>query len=161
MDIFYESESSLDEIQQAGIEIFQHIYRCPGTPLSTIRLTQFNRQSKAGIIRPESLSPTDSAALQHSMRAYLQIQDWLVLQSMSLKPEEYGWTCGRFGYEPIFMTEPVAPENLLKFVSCNCKGDCTSQRCSCQKNNVRCVTACGNCHGKLCKNAESVDVANG
>ena len=61
------------------------------------------------------------------------------------------------GYEPICMTEPAAPDSLLKFISCNCKTGCSSQRCSCKKNNVRCVTARGHCQGKECKNIDSVD----
>jgi hypothetical protein len=157
MDIFYDEHSSREAIQQAGIRIFQHMYKSPKLSLSTIRVNQFNKQSKAGVIRPEGLAPTDSAAAQHSLRAFLQVQDWKSLDSRSLNPEEYGWTIGRFGYEPILMTEPIAPENLLKFISCNCKGDCSTQRCSCKKNNVKCVTACGNCHGHQCKNTEPVE----
>ena len=157
MDTFYNEKSTEGDIQQAGIDIFQHVYRCLGTALSTIRIHHFNRQSKAGVIRPEGLPPTDSAAAQHSLRAYLQLQDWLVLQSMSRNPLKYGWYRGTFGYEPVFMTAAVAPDHLLKFISCNCKGDCSSQRCSCKKNGVKCITACGHCHGKQCKNIESID----
>ena len=157
MEIFCDGESTKEDLQHAGLEIFQHLYKSPGTPLSTIRVHQFNKQSKAGVIRPESLPPTDSAAIQHSLRAFLQLQDWMVLQSMSRDPLEYGWIHGSFGYEPVFMTEPAAPDSLLKFISCNCKTGCSNQRCSCKKNNVRCVTACGHCHGKECKNVESVD----
>ena len=48
------------------------------------------------------------------------------------------------------MLEPMAPEELLKFTSCNCKGDCSNQRCSCKKNDVKCIAACGNRKGKNC-----------
>ena len=74
----------------------------------------------AGIIKPETLPPTDGAATQHSLRAYLQTQDWILLQSMSLDPTNYGWAIGAHGFEPIPMLEPIAPEELLKFTSCNC-----------------------------------------
>ena len=54
-------------------------------------------------------------------------------------------------YEPI-VTMPMAPESLLKFVSCNC--NCSTKRCSCYKNKVKCISACGQCHGTDCKNVE-------
>ena len=155
LDVFYNEDSTQEEIQRAGIEIFQYIYKSHGTPLSKIRLHRYNKQSKIGVIRPESLPLTDSAAAQHSLRTYLQLQDWLVLRSMSRDPLEYGWIRNVCGYEPVVMTEPMAPDNLLKFVSCNCKANCATQRCSCKKNKVKCISACGNCYGTDCKNVDS------
>ena len=75
METFCNGESTKEDLQHAGLEIFQHLYKSPGTPLSTIRVHQSNKQSKARVIRPESLPPTDSAAIQHSLRAFLQRQD--------------------------------------------------------------------------------------
>ena len=153
-DVFYSADSTIEDISKAGVELFQSIYNSLGTPLSKLRLHRYDKQSKAGVIRPEGLPPTDSAASQHSLRAYLQLQDWLLLQSMSRDPLDYGWCRHASGYEPVMMTEPMAPEHLLKFVSCNCKGSCLTQRCSCQKNNMKCISACGNCHGTDCKNVK-------
>ena len=155
LDVFYNDKSSNKEIQSAGICIFQYIYKSYGVPLSRTRHQRYNKQAKAGVIRPESLPPTDSSAEQHSLRAYLQLQDWCILQSMSRDPLNYGWLLSPCGYEPVLMTQPVAPENLLKFVTCGCKGDCSTQRCSCTKNKVKCIAACGNCHGINCKNIHS------
>ena len=106
------------------------------------------------MIRPEGLPPTNSSAAQHSLRAYLQLHDWLELCSMSRDPLQYGWFRSAFGYEPVMMTDPMAPDHLLKVVSCNCKGTCSTQRCSCKKSNVKCIPACGQCHGTACKNIE-------
>ncbi|KAI4802447.1 hypothetical protein KUCAC02_020283, partial [Chaenocephalus aceratus] len=88
----------------------------------------------AGLIKPETLPPTEGAAAQHSLRAYLQTQDWILLQSMSLNPSDYGWTLGVHGYEPVPTLDPMAPEELLQFTSCNCNGDCSNRRCSCKRN---------------------------
>lgn len=137
---------------RSGIAIFQYIYHAPGTTLGAIRYSMFSRKAAAGIIKPETLPPTDGAATQHSLRAYLQTRDWMLLQSMSLDPTNYGWAIGAHGFEPIPMLEPMAPEKLLKFTSCNCKGDCSNRRCSCKKNDVKCIAACGNCKGITCKN---------
>ena len=134
---------------------FSILYKSYGVALSKTRVYRYNKQAKVGTIKPESLPPTDSAAAQHSLRAYLQLQDWCNLKSMSRDPLSYGWFLSPFGYEPILMTEPMAPENLLKFITCNCKGNCATQRCSCKKNQVKCIPACGNCHGTDCKNVAS------
>ena len=56
------------------------------------------------------------------------------------------------GYEPVPTLEPMAPDKLLEFTSCNCRGDCSNQWCSCRKNDVKCISACGNCKGITCKN---------
>ena len=37
---------------------------------------------------------------------------------------EYGLKQGEQGYAPVPTTDPIAPDYLLKFVSCNCAGDC-------------------------------------
>ena len=92
LDVFYDKNSTVDEITSAGISTFQFIYNGTGTPLSEERLNRFNKQqSKIGVLRPEGLPPTDGAAAQHSLRAYLQLHDWIKLQSMSRDPTMYGW----------------------------------------------------------------------
>ena len=56
--------------------------------------------------------------------------------------------------EPIMTLDNNDSANLLRFVSCNCSGDGATKRCSCKKNNVKYISACGGCHGILCKNNE-------
>ena len=136
----------------------QFIYKSKETPLPTQRVDKFKKQSKAGILRPESYPPTVGSTRQHSLRAYLQLQDWLVLKSMSREATLYGWyVTSAYKFEPVLTLEPVAPENLLKFVSCNCFGNCSTKRCVCRKNNVKCISACGNCRGNQCNNMENED----
>ena len=65
--------------------------------------------------------------------------------------DEYGWTVGVHGYEPVPTVDPMAPEELLRFTSCNCQGDCNTQWCSYKKNSVQCISACGICKGITCK----------
>ena len=154
LDVFYNEKSTHDQIRDAGIQIIQFVYKSQGISLATLRFNIYNKQSKAGVLNPKSLPPTNCAAEQHSLRSYLQLQDWLSLQNMSRDPRQFGWY-EKFGrYEPIPTTAAVAPPNLLKFVSCNCSCDCNTRRCSCRKNNVKCISACGKCHGKECNNIE-------
>ncbi|KAF3851192.1 hypothetical protein F7725_012964 [Dissostichus mawsoni] len=152
MDIFLDTQATKDAVIQAGTTIFQYIYHAPGTALGEIRHNMFSRKAAAGLIKPETLPPTEGAAAQHSLRAYLQTQDWILLQSMSLNPSDYGWTLGVHGYEPVPTLDPMAPEELLQFTSCNCNGDCSNRRCSCKRNGVKCISACGVCKGISCNN---------
>jgi len=67
-----------------------------------------------------------------------------------MEPSGYGWTLGSNRYEPTL--DSMAPEELLKHISCNCKGNCSNRQCSCKKNDVKCISACENCKGITCKN---------
>ena len=152
MDIFLDTEATKEAMIQADIAIFQYIYHGPDTTLGEI-CYMFSRKAVAGVIKPETLPPTKGAVAQHALHAYLQTRDWILLQSMSLNPSDYGWTLGVHGYEPVPTLDPMAPECLLKFTSCNCHGDCSNRRCSCKKNGVMCISACGVCKGITCKNS--------
>jgi len=161
MDIFLDVRATKDVVIVAGIAIFQNIYHEPGTTLGAIRYNMFSRKAAAGLIKPETLPPTEGAAAQHSLRAYLQTRDWMLLQSMSLDPSDYGWTVGVRGYEPVPTVDPMAPEELLRFMTCNCAGDCSNRRCNCKKNGVKCISACGSCKGITCMNCIPDDVESG
>ena len=56
------------------------------------------------------------------------------------------------------LLKDIAPENLLKFMRCKfkltSKNLCGSSTCSCCKNGLKCVTACGGCCGGGCNNAQ-------
>ncbi|KAI3378567.1 hypothetical protein SNEBB_000965 [Seison nebaliae] len=102
------NRATKDAVIQAGVAVFQHIYHAPDTALSAIRYHMFSRKAAAGLIKPETLPPTEGAAAQHSLRAYLQIRDWMVLQSMSLDPSDYGWTIGVHGSQAAIAMEIAA-----------------------------------------------------
>ena len=50
-----------------------------------------------------------------------------------------------------------APDDILNVVRCKCKqssrNQCGSNLCSCHKNGLSCVSACGECNGIACYNA--------
>ena len=72
----------------------------------------------------------------------------MLLQSMSLDPSDCGWTVGVHGFEPVPSLDPMAPEELLRFTSCNCKGYCSNRQCSCKKNGIQCIAACKKLHAE-------------
>ncbi|KAG0723030.1 hypothetical protein GWK47_043402 [Chionoecetes opilio] len=80
---------------------------------------------------------------------------------LSCLHSDYGWTVGVHGYEPVPTLDPMAPEELLQFASCNFNGDCSNRRCSCKKNGVKCISACGSGKGITCKNCIHDGVESG
>jgi len=44
----------------------------------------------------------------------------------------------------------------MEVICCKCKSDkaCSSKLCVCRKNNLKCIAACGHCHGLDCANAD-------
>ncbi|KAJ8883646.1 hypothetical protein PR048_015500 [Dryococelus australis] len=80
-----------------------------------------------------TLPPTSAACEQHSLLAYLQVQD----VSGTLVP--------------ITISLPPAPEQLLNVIACNCKSDC-SYRCECVQTGLQCGIMCAKCRGATCTN---------
>ena len=130
MDMFLDIKTTNNAVIGGGIAIFAYIYNALGTTLGEIRYNMFSHKAAAGPIKPETLPPTERAVGQRSLHANLQTRDWILLQSMSVDPSEYGLTIGIHGFEPVPTLDPMAPhEELLQFTTCNCHGDCSSQRC--------------------------------
>ena len=74
-------------------------------------------------------------------------------------PLEWGWKVHQNFFAPMTDLEP-APKELLDFVRCNCKTTsrntfCGANLCSCRKNGLTCVAACGNCMGESCNNSSA------
>ena len=69
---------------------------------------------------------------------------------MSLNTIDYGWIIGVLEYEPVPILDPMAPDELRKFTSCNCHGYCRNQQCSGNKHGAMCVSPCGVCKGITC-----------
>ncbi|KAG5879715.1 hypothetical protein JTB14_000393 [Gonioctena quinquepunctata] len=106
-------------------------------------------------IKPEisALSPTESAAKQHSRCTYHQVHQWL---GNELPPQECGWKHVGDTLVPITTEDPPAPEILLKIIFCRCTKDCGSGKSGCRKAMLNCSTACLHCQGK-CLNNVPVD----
>ena len=58
---------------------------------------------------------------------------------------------------PVHMDLKPASAYLLEAVKCNCKTNCSSNRCSCVKFGLCCSTACGECKGLHCSNVLDED----
>ena len=68
----------------------------------------FACKAAAVLIKPETLPPTEEASSCTAFTAFIpSTRDWMLLQSIPLNPEEYGWIIGNYGYEPVPTLDPI------------------------------------------------------
>lgn len=129
----------------------------PKDNLDNLRLLRFHQKvnSSTVFVQPQVLPPTSAAAKFHSMRVYLQVQQWMG-QGDQLKPEDCGWYEKDAKYLPVTTYIDAAPSDLLEVVRCNCKMGCSTKQCSCRKHGLECSTGCGQCRG-VCTNVTSLE----
>jgi hypothetical protein len=146
--------SSMYDVVDAGEKALVIIYNGKLTDtLDSLRYQRFCEKvaSKTSHVKPQALSPTSGAAKYHSLRVYLQVQEWK--ESVNeLHPTDWGWQEHDEGFVPLQTSLPPAPEHLLKVIRCNCQADCSTLRCTCKRHNIECTPACGNCRGSGCTN---------
>ncbi len=155
--VFMSPCSSKEDIEKAGEEAMPVIYGCTTSPtLCCARVSKFQLKvaTSAGYVTPEKLPPTTDAAALHSHRTYHQVQVW---RGNNMAPDGWGWRVSSAGRLPIRMTQPAAPERLLKIIRCNCSGKCDKKTCTCRKNGLQCTPACGQCKGITCINVPQVE----
>ena len=71
-------------------------------------------------IKPQTLPPTENAARYHFLRIHFQVIEWKTLMTAQLDPLDWGWRILNGSYEPIMMDMNPAPDNILRFIRCNC-----------------------------------------
>ncbi len=58
-------------------------------------------------------------------------------------------------YVPVTTPMPVAPEELVTIIRCNCKSGCKTNQCTCKKNGLNCGAGCIKCEDN-CENREEM-----
>ena len=158
---FRGSDQTTAEIVTAGAKALVSLYNGKaGDDLDKLRYRKFCEKvaTKSSQVLCQSLPPTSASAKFHSMRVYLQIQQWKGVCSLSAV--EWGWRLSDGLLAPVMTDIPPAPEALLRIIRCNCMTDCSTSRCSCRKNNLECSPACGHCRGSGCSNSTMADVSD-
>ena len=113
--------------------------------------------SNASFVQLHQIPPTSEAANLYSLLMYLLVQDWLNNAS-SCNPEGWGWINKSWKLFPLTASMPAGPAKLLEVIGCSCKSRCDTRRYTCQQNDLQCSTACGNCHGASCSNAQHIHI---
>ena len=155
-EAFNRPAATKEEIVLAGEKALLCLYnsKSPDENLDSLRYSRFCQNVATGttFVQPESLPPTSAAAAYHSQRVYFQIQQWKGIQLM---PEDWGrkLTVGKL--LPVRTDLPPAHASLLQMVRCNCRKDCSTQRCTWRKHGLECSPACGECKGHSCANSSA------
>ena len=100
------------------------------------------------------LPPTLGALEEHIKRVWLQSRVWFqatIMQKQSFEPLNFGYCKDTDGQMlPVTTKVLPAPQAMIKLVRCQCKTNCSTQRCSCRRNNLPrtelclCDTECSN-----------------
>ena len=153
--VLHTHSASMHDVTCAGERALVILYNGRSTDtLDSLRHQRFREKvaSSATHVRPQTLPPTSGAAIYHSMRVYLQVQEWKG-SADGLLSTEWGWQLCDEGFVPLQTALAPAPENLLRIIRCSCLTDCSTLRCTCKKHNIECTPACGNCRGSGCTNS--------
>lgn len=151
-----------EDIGKAGVRLMVKSYGGKDETLTKLRHDKYmDMVATSNTIRPEILPPTERATYYHALRVHLQVAQWKHLCLTCLDPKEWGWRKKEDMIEPIKTDIEPAPAWLLQVVRCNCKIDsrhpCGTRACSCRKNGLTCVAACGGCHGEQCDNSCGIE----
>lgn len=159
-DILSCQGKSTEEVWEAGVQVFLCLYASDESDtLTTLRCAKYMAMvARCNILEPQRLPPTARAAHFHSLRVHLQIIRWKTLNNKTLNALEWGWKLEDGVMAPIMTDLDAAPDSVLKFIRCKCKSKnpCGTNLCSCRKNGINCVMACGGCRGQSCNNCEEV-----
>lgn len=152
--VFSDPKSTVAQVTEAGNKAIVMLYNGKKhQTLNDLRYTRFADKVKTAksCIKVQSLPPTEAATHYHHLRVYLQTQIWL--GNDSLDPLQYGWKKVNQKLVPQTTDLEVAPMELLTKIRCKCKGDCSTRKCTCQKNQMKCSVACTECRGSYCLNS--------
>jgi hypothetical protein len=165
LDIMSSTSCTPDVVAAAGCKLLVLIYGGKDTDnLNRMRYTLYMSMCASFRAKPvpERLPPTEDAAFFHCLRAYCQTMEWKMLQTGLMNAEEWGWKKVDGKYEPVTTAREPGPPELLNVIRCCCKStnnQCASTSCTCRKNGLLCVSACGKCHGVDCMNTQPLVAA--
>ena len=163
LDVFISGSPRKETISNVGEKFILKLYGAQKgvEKLDKHRYIAYNktirRSSLSSAFKLKSLPPTSRAAHFHVMRTYLQVQQWV---GCVLEPTEWGWYVEDGMLKPIKSDQAVAPDTLLKKITCGCdtdKGNC-GRACSCRKLSLLCGPGCKcteseqNCSNAPCHN---------
>jgi len=165
-DIVASTTGTADEVASAGMKLLVLLYGGQMSDnLNRLRFAKYMQKIPTSQVLPEKLPPTERAALYHSLRVHLQVMQWTTLNTSVTEATNWGWKLEGKTLVPIPTDLEPAPADLFKVIRCNCKrtsvNQCVTSICTCRKNGLHCISACGGCHGELCGNVQpNVDCAD-
>ena len=156
IDILQDPCALTDDVKRAGLHLLIAMYGGGDSDtLGRLRHAAYTKMISTSLnrLQPERLPPSENAAYFHSLRVHLQAVTWKTLGQINLDPTLWGWKLDQSQLVPVMTDKPIAPDDILKIIRCQCTSGCNSLRCSCRSNGLKCVSACTNCSSE-CSNAE-------
>ncbi len=140
-----------------------YLYGYDSNNINDVRVDMFTTPMAKKKPPPESqyLPPTADALEKHLKRANYQSYIWKhALEADPVLPSlnKSGWIKTQDKLEIDWMENEPAPVAVLELISCGCKTDCSSKRCTCNKSGLACTDAC-NCSND-CANTRNDDQNN-
>jgi len=157
LNIFQSENAIQEDISQAGEKLLLTLFKSKKcTSLDKLRYIRYvakvtTKSITSSLFGLESLPPTSNSAKYHSFRVYHTVQQWLGCMHNAF---QWGWQRINGRIKPIPMDIPVAPENILKIISCGCK--VCGKGCKCRRSDLFCTHMCSTCNGQTCSNKELV-----
>ena len=115
---------------------------CTSFDVNELRYNLFCKKNISG----DKLPPTRENLLLHIFRAIYQTYIWKnahrSLLQLPSPVESKGWVLINGSLNHQYSTKDPAPNQVAELVVCSCKSGCSSNRCSCLKNNFECSEAC-------------------
>ena len=153
---------SSDVVAKFGIQLLIRMYG--GFEFETLDIMRYRKfaskvvSNSVNFLQIQTLPPTTAAAEQHCKRTFYQVIEWTKRdEDLQLDPLDWGWTMSNGKLVPVKTCLPAAPDELINVIRCKCKSNCDNRRCSCRKHGLQCTTACTDCRGRSCSNAEQVE----
>ena len=154
-------------MSHSPLKLLQKLFRYNGKSNDNLKLLRCVKWEQAMMMKneidPAIFPPTERATYFHSLRVHFEVIKALKLNiDCGLDPCCWGWQRHTDVLKPIMTDLPPAPDFLLNVVRCNCKtssrNTCGTTLCSCRKNGLKCVQACGDCRGVACENADTIQI---
>lgn len=140
------SNSEVSEDQLSTLASFVCTAYCPkGIQIRSVPELRWHLFCKQ-MAESDRLPPTYGALKQHILRVHVQARVWgqaSIAHQVFVDPLKNGYHLDiRNQLKPTTTDVPPAPVAIIEMVRCMCKGDCTSQRCSCKSKDLQCTDLC-------------------
>lgn len=134
-----------------------HLYKapCSSSGIDRARHDLFQKGKRA----IDMLPPTSDALALHLARANHQAKVWLLSDKVYVNesPEETGgWKVVDQHLVAVWQRKPPVPQSCLELITCGCRTKCRTHACSCLKNGLPCIPACG-CNADGCLNTAGME----
>ena len=101
--------------------------------------------SRLGNLNEESMPCTEDVLKKHLSRANSQAAIWRRALNQTIGAPDlrnYGWRVDNEAVSVSWMDLPPAPDGILENVECACKSGSSTNRCSCFKGSLSCISLC-------------------